>query len=102
MARSTLDNPQGAAFAWDRYRRMMRGWAWAALAIIAIVVVSLWTYFGLESIHLYIASSLAAGLTVMMTGALMGLMFLSSGTGHDEAVVEPLEIEKRPSGQPRA
>lgn len=102
MARSTLDDPQGAAFAWDRYRRIMRGWALAALAIIFVVLLALWLYFGLESIHLYIASALAAGLTVLMTGALMGLMFLSSGTGHDEAVAEPLEIEKRPKGRPGA
>lgn len=95
MTRSALEDPHGAAFAWDRYRRMMRGWAWAAAGIVVSVLAALWWFAEGGSIHLYIASALAAGLTVLMTGALMGLMFLSSGTGHDEAVVEPLEIEKR-------
>ena len=38
------------------------------------------------SIHFYIASALGIGFTMLLGGALMGLVFLSSGTGHDEAV----------------
>ena len=53
------------------------------------VAVALYVLSALEepvSIHFYIATGL--GLTVMMllTGALMGLVFLSNGTGHDDAI----------------
>ena len=41
---------------------------------------------GADWLHMYIAVALAAGLIVLLTGALMGLVFLSSGAGHDEAV----------------
>ena len=31
---------------------------------------------------------------MMLMAALMGLVFLSSGTGHDESIVDPLEDER--------
>jgi hypothetical protein len=31
------------------------------------------------------------GLTIMLMAALMGLVFLSSGTGHDESIEDPFE-----------
>jgi hypothetical protein len=40
----------------------------------------------LVSIHVVIASILGIGLMAMLAGALMGLVFLSSGTGHDESI----------------
>lgn len=38
------------------------------------------------SIHFYIAVGLGIALMMLLTGALMGLVFLSNGTGHDDAV----------------
>lgn len=38
------------------------------------------------SIHFYIALVLGIGATMMLGGALMGLAFLSSGTGHDDSI----------------
>jgi len=38
------------------------------------------------SVHFYIAVALGISLTMLLGGALMGLAFLSNGTGHDEAV----------------
>ena len=32
---------------------------------------------------------------MMLMAALMGLVFLSSGTGHDEAVLDPLEDKNK-------
>ena len=48
--------------------------------------------FGEEevSVHFYIAVALGIGFTMLLTSALMGLVFLSSGTGHDESVEDPL------------
>jgi hypothetical protein len=38
-----------------------------------------------------IATTAGVGLSVMLGAALMGLVFLSSGSGHDEAVEDPFE-----------
>lgn len=38
------------------------------------------------SFHFYIAVALGIGGTMMLGGALMGLVFLSSGTGHDQSI----------------
>lgn len=88
---SPLDDPPNAAFAWARWKRMMR-----AMALVAVVIVAgILGYFRLTrpeaSIHLYIAVALGVGFTTMLTAALMGLMFLSHGTGHDSAVNDPMD-----------
>lgn len=75
---------------------MMRWWGWASLVCVIAVEAWLWPTFGLSSLHVYLASAVGTVGIVMMVGALMGLVFLSSGTGHDEAVAEPLESEQRP------
>ena len=62
-----LNDPRYAAFAWARYRRLM---AWMALATVIIVAGAIGGFGG----------------TAMLTAALMGLVFLSSGSGHDEDV----------------
>jgi hypothetical protein len=38
------------------------------------------------SVHFYIAVALGISFTMLLGGALMGLAFLSSGTGHDDSV----------------
>lgn len=86
MVQSSLDDPDQAAFAWNRFRRMMRWWGLVSALIAAATIAWFWQQFGLVSIHFYIAAALGIGFMVMMTGALMSLLFLSSGTGHDEAV----------------
>ncbi|TCD06680.1 hypothetical protein EYB45_03005 [Erythrobacteraceae bacterium CFH 75059] len=84
--RSPLDDAEVARFAWARYRRILK-WL-GALALAVVLAAWLFTYWAGEpvSVHFYIALALGLGLTVMLTGALMGLVFLSSGTGHDEAI----------------
>lgn len=86
MTQSPLDNEGNAAFAWTRFRRMMRGWALVSALVAAGVMAWFFSQYGLVSIHFYIAAALGIGLMIMLTGALMSLLFLSSGTGHDEAV----------------
>jgi hypothetical protein len=89
--RSPLDHPMTSAHAWARYKRALRWMALLALAVIAIALAVLYASGALVSIHFVIATVLGIGLTMMLMGALMGLVFLSSGTGHDEAVADPLE-----------
>lgn len=46
------------------------------------------------SIHLYIAAAAGVFVSVLLGSALMGLVFLSSGTGHDESIEDRLEQER--------
>jgi len=94
--RSNLDDPDYARFAWARYWRLMRWMAAVTLTSVIIALGILFWIHGLVSIHLYIAAALGIGVSMLLTAALMGLVFLSSGTGHDEAIEDPLEDE-RPS-----
>lgn len=83
---SPLDDPKNAAHAWARYRRLMK-WMFALTSTtVAISLAFLYWRNGLVSIHLYIATALGVTAAMMLMAALMGLVFLSSGTGHDEAV----------------
>lgn len=90
--KSPLDDPQQAAFAWARFRRIMRFMFLLTIGVVAISLALLWK-FGTEdvSIHYYIAAALGIGFTMLMASALMGLVFLSSGTGHDEAIDDRIE-----------
>ncbi|WP_203311368.1 MULTISPECIES: hypothetical protein [Sphingomonas] len=81
-----LDDPDQAAHAWARFRRIM---AWmtlvAAIASAGTIVALAWVQ---GPLHLVTMLAVLGGVggSIMMAGALMGLVFLSSGTGHDEAV----------------
>lgn len=87
---SPLDDPATAAHAWARYRKLMKLTGAVAAAVVVAVWVYLYAAVGMVSINFYIATGLGVGFTIMLGGALMGLAFLSSGTGHDEAVEDPL------------
>ncbi len=91
--RQGLDDPDYAAQAWGRYRRLL-GWMGlfsAACGMLAVWV--LWRWTGAMPIHMGIATFLGVFLTMLIAVALMGLVFLSSGTGHDEQVEDPLRGE---------
>jgi len=91
---SPLDDPENARFAWARYRMMMKWMGLATALIVAGILASMYWLVGMISIHFYIATALGVGATVMLMAALMGLVFLSSGTGHDEAIEDRLERER--------
>jgi len=81
-----LDDPDYAAFAWGRYRRIMLWMALASLAAGIIAAVGLNYYYGPLGLIAILAAIGGIGGSVLMAAALMGLVFLSSGTGHDESV----------------
>lgn len=91
---SPLDNPTTAQIAWKRYRRLMR---WMSMLSVTAVVVALavlrWMMGTQLSIHMIIATAAGIGFSVLLAAALMGLVFLSSGSGHDEAIEDPLADE---------
>ncbi len=89
---SPLDDPAKAANAWARYRRLMR-WmvGGAALAILLVLGALRYSLGEAVNIHFMIATALGTGFSVMLAAALMGLVFLSAGSGHDEAIEDPFE-----------
>lgn len=86
---SALDDPDRAAYAWARYRRLMWWMALFSLTCVVVAFAFLYAQFGPLSIHLYLATAAGIAVSVMLAAALMGLVFLSNGTGHDEAIVDP-------------
>ena len=83
---SPLDDPQAAAFAWKRWRRMMALMGAVTAVVVAGALAWFWSSGEPVSIHFYIAVALGIAATMLLTGALMGLIFLSNGTGHDDAI----------------
>ena len=87
---NSLDDPRYAAFAWGRFKRILWWMAGVAALASAVAVAMMWWSLGELRIHVAIATVLGTFFTIMMTAALMGLMFLSSGSGHDQQVIDPL------------
>jgi hypothetical protein len=92
--RSPLDDPENAAHAWRRFRRLMWFMLAITVGVVGVAITLLYMQNGMVSVHFFIATALGIGLMMLLTSALMGLVFLSSGTGHDEAVEDPLEDER--------
>ena len=91
--KSPLDDPEKAAFAWARYKRIMRFMFALTILVVAGAMVAIFWSEAEVSPHFFIAVALGIGVTMLLASALMGLVFLSSGTGHDES------IEDRPSDE---
>lgn len=69
-----------------QFRRIMRWVALFSIVIAAIAVLLVARGDSGVHIHMMIATALGAGLSVLLAGALMSLVFLSSKSGHDEEV----------------
>ena len=89
-----LDNPDYARFAWGRYKQLM---VWMVLASAGAAAA------GLSALYLSIGpmpllgTLFAAGgifFTVLLAAVLMGLVFLSSGSGHDDKIDDPTRPEE--------
>lgn len=87
---SPLDNPENAAFAWARFRRLMRLMMGITLGTVIIALVVIYKQVDNVSPHFFIAAALGIGFSMLLMSALMGLVFLSNGTGHDDAVQHDL------------
>jgi hypothetical protein len=93
-AKSPLDDPKVAAFAWARYKRLMRWMMLVTLTMVIGAVVVLYRQNGLISIHFYIATALGISFAMLLMSALMGLVFLSNGTGHDQALSDQADKDE--------
>jgi multidrug transporter EmrE-like cation transporter len=76
---------EASALAWSRYRRMMKWMALAAAIAAALAVAYLKATSDSMPWPMVLATIAGVGLSVLLGTALMGLVFLSDRTGHDEA-----------------
>lgn len=81
--REQADQERSAA-AWAHYRGMMKWMALAAAAAAALSLLYLWQAGGPMPLHMVIATIAGVGLSVLVGTALMGLVFLSNRSGHDD------------------
>jgi len=89
---SPLDDGATSKVAWARYCRLMRGMVIVSLlAVVGALGYLRWSMGDALTIHMIIATAAGVGLSVMLGAALMGLVFLSSGSGHDEAIEDPFK-----------
>ncbi|MFN4038223.1 MAG: hypothetical protein ACK4IB_02720 [Erythrobacter sp.] len=86
VQKSPLDDPINAAHAWARYRQIMKVLMAVTVVTVALALGLLFAFNGAISVHYYIAVALGISFTMLLGGGLMGLAFLSNGTGHDESV----------------
>ena len=91
VPRSPLDDARLAKFAWARFKRLMKFMFAVTILVMAGAVFILYRINGAISVHFYIATALGIGFAMLLMSALMGLVFLSSGTGHDDAIINPLD-----------
>lgn len=91
--KQALDDPEIAATAWARFRRIMAWMALGGAVCVGIALFFLHRRSGDMPIHMVIATILGVWLTFMLGTGLMALAFLSSGTGHDEQVMDRLKDE---------
>lgn len=89
MPAHDLDDPDYARFAWRRFRRIL-AWMTLVAALTTVVGVALVRWIaGPQNFHSTLATSAGIFFTVLLAATLMGLVFLSSGTGHDGKITDP-------------
>lgn len=79
-----MERDSSAAGVTRRYRRMFRLVGMIALASAIVAVVALYLTLGEFQLHASIAMAIGIGVSVMLGGMLMGLIFVSNASGHDD------------------
>jgi hypothetical protein len=73
-----------AAEAWARYKRMMKWMVVVAAVAVLLSLIYLKSFGDPVPLHMMIATVAGVGLTILVGTGLMGLVFLSNRSGHDE------------------
>jgi uncharacterized membrane protein len=88
--------PATAAYAWSRYRRIMR---WLMAVTVALMLVALRLaarHAGSGSIRRYVLAAVLVGLAMLVSSALMGLLFLRRRSRSWAAGENPQPAPRRP------
>jgi choline-glycine betaine transporter len=92
-------SPNERADHWHRFRRLLA----VAAVVAAVTVAAALTGLAAQGVtlRLPLVLAVAAGITgsIMLAAALMGLVFVSARSGHDDAV-KALNEQGRPTGRP--
>ena len=73
------------ALAWLRYKRLMSWMAIAAVAAVLLALIYLKSAGQPVPLHMAIATIAGVGFTVLLGTGLMGLVYFSNNSGHDDA-----------------
>lgn len=68
----------------QKFRRIMKWMALFSIVVAAVAVLLVMRGEKGIQVHMMIATALGAGLSVLLAGALMSLVFISADTGHDD------------------
>ena len=95
-----LDDPDYAAFAWARFRWLLKIMGGVSIVAALVALGGIWWWIG--SMNWIIAAAPLGGVggSVMLGGVLMALVFLSNGSSHD-AAVDSFNAERDPGRDPR-
>jgi asparagine N-glycosylation enzyme membrane subunit Stt3 len=74
------------ALAWRRYKALMSWMALAAVVAALLAVLYLYVSGGEIRIHMIIATVAGVSLSVLLGTGLMGLVYFSSHSGHDDQI----------------
>ena len=74
------------AEAWLRYKRLMSWMAIAAVVAVLLALIYLKSQGGPVPIHMVIATIAGVGFSVLLGTGLMGLVYFSNHSGHDDTV----------------
>ncbi len=75
-----------AADAWARYKKLMSWMVIVAIVAVLLALIYLKSSGGPVPIHMVIATIAGVGLSVLLGTGLMGLVYFSNNSGHDDSV----------------
>lgn len=73
------------ALAWARYKRLMSWMVIAAVVAVLLALIYLKSSGVPVPVHMVIATIAGVGFSVLLGTALMGLVYFSNNSGHDDA-----------------
>ena len=85
---------QRRALAWLRYKRLMSWMAIAAVVAVLLALIYLKSSGEPVPVHMMIATIAGVGFSVLLGTALMGLVYFSNNSGHDEAATRREENDR--------
>jgi cation transporter-like permease len=84
-----MNDSESAPDHWQHFRRLMRWTALTAAISVVAAIAALILGGAPIRLHMLIAVALGIGLSIMLAGALMGLVFVSARSGHDGDAYTP-------------
>ena len=91
----TPPSAQRAAEAWARYRKLMSWMVIVAIVAVLLALIYLKSRGDPVPLPMVIATIAGVGFSVLLGTALMGLVYFSNNSGHDEAATRKDDLDDR-------